>query len=135
MPPMSAPVAAAFATFSDAQRTALFQLREWIFDLAERLPDVGGVEETLKWGQPSYLGKRPRVGTTIRLGAPNAAHVAFYVNCQTTLVDQYRALLAPSSSIAFEKSRAVLFPVNAPLPHDDIRLFFQMALRYHLDKR
>ncbi len=126
-------VKAAFDAFPDRQRDALLTMRTWIYAVAADLPHVGGLEETLKWGQPSYLGQKPRVGTTIRLGAPHVDAVAFYVSCQSTLVDQYRALFGPT--LRFEKSRAVHLPLSEALPENTLKVCFRMAIEYHLDKR
>jgi hypothetical protein len=44
------------------------QLRMHILDAASETEGVGELEETLKWGQPSYLTKKPKSGRTIRIG-------------------------------------------------------------------
>ena len=48
-------------------REKLMRLRQLIFETAAQLQDVGPLEETLKWGQPSYLTKQSKSGTTIRV--------------------------------------------------------------------
>jgi hypothetical protein len=61
-------VEAAFNVFSPAVRKKLMQLRKLIFDVASKTEGVGELEETLKWGQTSYLTQKSKSGSTIRIG-------------------------------------------------------------------
>ena len=65
-PSMNPQVSAIFSSYSPAVRTALHRLRLLIFDVAAGTAGVGPLLETVKWGQPSYLPRTPRTGTTIR---------------------------------------------------------------------
>ena len=123
----------AFDSFADSHQPHLRKLRELILDEAARLDLPGGVEETLKWGEPSYLPGKARVGTAIRLGSFDKEHVALYVNCQTTLVERYRALFG--DRLSYSKNRAVRFGISEPLPQEAVRVCARMALHYHLDKK
>ena len=96
------------------------------------LQEQGGIEETLKWGQQSFLPKRRGIGTTIRIDQANDQEVALYVHCQTTLVDTYRSLF---SELKFEGNRVVLFPIDKPLPKETIRVCVTEALLYHHNKK
>jgi hypothetical protein len=129
----SADVNQVFEAFPASHRGHLLQLRAWILDVASELDATGGVEETLKWGEPSYLPLRPRVGTTVRLGVFDRDTVALYVHCQTTLIETFRRRF--SNERSYSKNRAVLFDIAKPLPEPEIRACVRMALYYHLDKR
>jgi hypothetical protein len=122
-------VRAVFDALSPGQRDALLVLRQMILDTA----GSEGVElvETLKWGDPAYLPKRPRVGTTVRINALKGSTdgYALYVPCQTTLLDQYR-LLYPET-FAFEGQRALLFSTREPVPDAPLRHCIALALTYH----
>ena len=48
-------VAAVFNNYPENMRKKLMFLRELIFDTAAATEGVGKLEETLKWGEPSYL--------------------------------------------------------------------------------
>ena len=48
-------VAAVFDAYPKSIKAKLLRLRRMIFEVAARTPEVGPLEETLKWGQPSYL--------------------------------------------------------------------------------
>ena len=133
-PPMPPEVAAAFEAFAPATRERLEQLRELIFDTAVATPGVGALTETLKWGEPAYLTQAARSGSTIRLGATRRgpARCAIYLNCKTTLVEEYRA--AFGDNFAFEGNRAVLIDPAEPLPTTALAHAIAMALTYHRRK-
>ena len=44
-----------YSFYPSLQREKLLLIRTLIFDVAKQTPDVGEIEETLKWGEPSYL--------------------------------------------------------------------------------
>jgi len=122
-------VRAVFDALPPGQRDALLVLRQLILDTAGSA-DVELVE-TLKWGDPAYRPKRPRVGTTVRINALKGTTdgYAMYVHCQTTLMDQYR-LLYPET-FAFDGQRALLFSTREPIPQDALRHCIALALTYH----
>jgi len=57
-----------FRNFDNSVRDKLLELRQLIVDEAGRHSEIGELLETLKWGQPSYLPVKPRIGTTLRIG-------------------------------------------------------------------
>ena len=59
------PIAAVFRLRPGPARAKLMRLRKLVLDTAAKMDGVA-VEETLKWGQPSYLAKG---GSTIRIDA------------------------------------------------------------------
>lgn len=128
-------VAAAFDVFPLAVRKKLLQLRSLIFDVAKKTQGVGELEETLKWGQPSYLTSTSRSGSTIRLGREKKTEgdYAIYFKCQTSLVATFRELY--SDTFRFEGNRAILFRIGDKIPVRELRHCITMALTYHVDKR
>ncbi|MDF1735868.1 MAG: DUF1801 domain-containing protein [Minwuia sp.] len=124
-------VRAAFDAFPDAFHQPLHDLRRLILETAEDDPRVGPLQETLKWGQPSWLPARPRVGTTIRLGTDRAgAHLALFFHCQTSVIRDFRS--GPGKDMRFDGNRAILLDPGAPLPRELLRLPIRHALTYHL---
>lgn len=124
-----------FSSYPDHIKPKMEEIRGLIYNVAESTEGVGDIEETLKWGEPAYLTKNPKTGTTIRIDwkDKNPDQLAMYVSCNTTLIDTYRMQFA--DKLAFEGNRAVVFPVAKPLPKKELMLCIQMALRYHLDKK
>jgi hypothetical protein len=129
---MRAAVKAKFATYAAAQRKQLLAMRELVFAAAAETPGVGIVEETLKWGQPSYLTPETRSGTTIRLDAHPSGGVAMYVNCQTDLVATFRAHYP---KLEYEGVRAVVFPSGKRVPARELRHMMALTLTYHARKK
>lgn len=123
-----------FEAYPEHVKPKMKNLRNLIYEVAEGTEGVGEVEETLKWGEPAYLTSKPKSGTTIRIDwkPKNPDQLAMYVSCNTTLVDSYRRLLG--NDLNFEGNRAVIFPVDEPIPKKQLMLCIKMALRYHLDK-
>jgi len=132
-------VAAAFNAFPAKAKVKLLQLRKLIYRTAAGNSGIGPLAETLKWGQPSYLPKKPRVGTTVRLGFSDKTpdKIQMFVHCQTTLVDTYRTLLAdePDELLSFEGNRAIVIALKPALPKAPLALCIEAALTYHLNKK
>ncbi|MGG7567648.1 DUF1801 domain-containing protein [Rhodovulum sp. DZ06] len=134
-PPFASPaVAAAFDAFPAPQRALLPALRAEVFAGAAADPRIGPLEETLKWGQPSW---RPRsgAGTALRVGLPKTsplgpAACALYVHCQTSVIEDVRPLLPPGLHI--EGTRAVHLCAAAPPPPGALRPLILRALTYKL---
>ena len=62
-----AAVKAIFSAYPKPLRTKLLALRRLIFDIARTTQGIGTLEETLKWGQPSYLTPETKSGRTLRI--------------------------------------------------------------------
>ncbi|WP_121063988.1 DUF1801 domain-containing protein [Chachezhania antarctica] len=128
----SSAVADAFASMPEAARAGLLALRGLIFEVAAETEGVGPLEETLKWGQPAYLTKATKAGSTIRLGVPKQGGFAVYVHCQTTILSDFRDVFP--DGFDYEGNRAVRFPEGTAPPLDALRLLVRSALTYRLHK-
>ena len=122
-------VAAAFDAFPDHARPTLLALRDAIFDTAATLP-VGRVEETLKWGQPSYATPDTNAATPIRLGLAKSGRVAILTHCQTTVMSDFRALAPPD--LDFDGNRALHLDPTSPPPAHIVTPLIRAALTYRL---
>lgn len=126
-------VAAVYQSFPTNVRKQLLTLRQMIFNLAANNNNVGQIEETLKWGVPSYLTHHPKSGTTIRLQwSPAKEQYGIYVHCQTSLIPDFK--LNHPVNLTFEKSRGVVFGEKEDFPKDTIEKFLLSALTYHSKK-
>lgn len=128
----SADIKKAFDDFPEPLRDGLWAWRELIFGVVYEHPDeITGFEETIKWGQPSYLSKE---GSTVRLGwhqsRPN--EYAMYFHCQTRLVETFRELYG--HELRFEGNRALVFSVEECPPVDAVKHCVYLALTYHKRK-
>lgn len=113
----------------------LQEVRELIFEVAAQTDQVGQVEETLKWGEPSYLTSESGSGTTIRISSVKNQPDKFgiYFNCQTTLLDDFRQQYP--DEFEFNGKRALFFKVDQPLPLEPLKHCIAQALTYHLRKK
>lgn len=130
--PFASPaVAEAFAAFPDATRSGALALRALIFETAAAHPEVGALQETLKWGQPSYLTPETKAGSTLRIGQPKAGGLALYAHCQTTIISDFAALFGADFTI--EGSRAVhLDPAEITARQGPLTALIASGLTYHL---
>ena len=109
-------------------RKKLNHLRDLILKTAGELEGISEIEETLKWGEPSYIAKK---GSTIRMDwKPRAPdQYALYFNCNTSLVDTFKMVYG--DLFKYEKNRALLFDLEENLPETELKDCIAMALRYH----
>jgi hypothetical protein len=126
-------VKAAFDAHPRGVRARLMTLRQLILDTAASTEGVGRLQETLKWGQPSYLTPETKSGTTVRIDAlKDGGSVAIYVHCRTGLVEGFRSRYP---ELRYEGNRAIVFRATDDIPPDAVRHCVAMALTYHRDKR
>jgi hypothetical protein len=128
-------VARVFAAYPEPMRVKLMALRELILGTATQRAGVGPVEETLKWGQPSYLTPNTHSGSTIRIGplASQAGEYAIFFHCQTSLVDTFKKRFG--STFRYAGNRALVFSASDRLPKSELSECIAMALTYHLKKK
>lgn len=113
-------------------RNKLIFLRQLVFDTAAETEGVGALEETIKWGEPSYKTKG---GSTIRMDWKNSSprQYAMYFHCRTKLVDTFRELYG--DKLRFDGNRAILFDVHDEVPVDEIKHCILLSLTYHSRKK
>lgn len=109
----------------------LLQLRQLIFEVAKERGLRDNIEETLKWGEPSYLSKK---GSTVRLDWKESKpdRISLYFNCNTKLVDTFRAIFP--DDLAFEDNRAIVLELGKELPVQELKTCILLALTYHTRK-
>ena len=127
----NADVEAVFNAYPDPLKAKLMQLRQLIFETAAQIDGVGPLQETLKWGQPSYLTPASKSGTTIRIDQIKSApgQYGMFVHCQTSLLPTYRDLYL--GVLNFEANRGVRFTLDQDPPRDAMRHCIALALTYH----
>ena len=121
-----------FASYPSNIRSKLLDLREIIFDVASKTKKVGNLEETLRWGEPSYLTTESKSGTMIRINKHKSEdQYAMYFHCQTSLVDTFREIYP---ELRYQGNRAIVFNDNEKIPVKKIKHCVSLALTYNLDK-
>lgn len=95
---------------------------------------MGEIEETLKWGEPSYLTSKSKSGSTIRIDWKEATpeNVYVYFNCKTTLIADIKDIY--NDVFSYGGNRSLIFQVSNDLPVDELSGCIEMALTYHLRK-
>jgi len=107
-------------------------LRELILETAKELEGVTSLEETLKWGEPSYLTKH---GSTLRMdwkaNTPN--QYAMYFKCTSRLVETFRVVF--ENTFNFEGNRAIIFQMDDQIPKNELKECIKTTLTYHKVKQ
>ena len=106
----------------------LLFLRQLILDTASEIEGVGIVEESLKWGEPSY---RVKTGSAIRIDWKKKTpdQYAMYFHCKTKLVPTFRELFR--DDFHFDGNRAIIFGKDEVIPVDKLKQCIALALTYH----
>ncbi len=121
-------VKAVFDNYPASLYKKMFRLRELVIKTASEIEGLEVLEETLKWGEPSYLTK---YGSTVRIDwkAKNPAQFAIYFKCTSLLVPTFKQLY--KNTFTFEGDRAIVFSLDDSLPEKEIMHCISLALTYH----
>ena len=127
MPNLNHEVAPVFEKYPKQAKKYLLELRHLIYLAAADL-NIKDINETLKWGEPSYLCK---TGSTIRIdwkaSTPKNAYIFF--NCKSLLITTLKELYP--DDLIFQSNRAIILDINQPIKQDIIQHCFSLALNYH----
>lgn len=117
-----------FNTYPSEIKPKLEFLRNLILEVARQDESIEEIEETLKWGEPSYLVKK---GSTIRIDwKPKAPkQYAVYFKCTSKLVATFREVYG--SQFNYEKNRAIIFNLEDKVPVTELKECIELALTYH----
>ncbi len=117
-----------FDQYPEEVRAKMVHLRQLILETAEETEGIDQLEESLKWGEPSY---RSKIGSTIRIDwkAKAPDQYAMYFQCSTQLVPTFRKVY--EETFEFEGSRAIVFPLDQPLPEAELKRCIATGLKYH----
>ena len=117
-----------FQAYPDEVKEKLHHLRTLIIEVAEKDSNITKLEETLKWGEPSYLVKK---GSTIRIDwkEKSPQQYAMYFKCTSQLVPTFRDIFGDLFS--YENNRAILFDLKEEIPEEELKTCIALALNYH----
>ena len=121
-----------FKGYPEFVRQQMLALRELVIETSSEIPEIEGVEDTLKWGEPSYLTK---IGSTVRMDWKEKTpdQYALYFKCTSKLVPSFK--LAYNDQLKFEGTRAIVFGINDQVPKPVIKKCIRAALTYHKVKK
>lgn len=121
-------VAIIFNKYPERIREKLMHLRQLVLDTASETEGVSSVEETLKWGEPSYVANG---GSTIRIDWKESkpGQYAMYFHCKTKLVDTFKELY--KDKFTFEGNRAIIFSEHDEIPIVELKHCISLSLTYH----
>ena len=117
-----------FDKYPELVQEKMLQLRELIIQTAGEIDGLTKLEETLKWGEPSYLTKH---GSTIRIDwKPKLPEqYAMYFQCTSRLVSTFRSVF--KDTFEFEGKRALIFKLEDDIPTEALKHCIKAALTYH----
>ncbi len=121
-------VANVFKNYPKEVQQQLLHLRELVLTTAVEISGLEKLEETLKWGEPSYLTK---YGSTVRMDwkEKKPEQYAIYFKCTSKLVSTFKTLY--KNRFEFEGNRAIVFKINGKIPETELKQCITMALNYH----
>ncbi|MFL2076055.1 DUF1801 domain-containing protein [Marinilactibacillus psychrotolerans] len=124
---MNTDVKNTLGNYPDWAQNKLLFIRELILEVASEINGTPEVEETLKWGEPSYLTEQ---GSTIRMDWKKAAptQYALYFNCNTRLIETFREVF--QDQFKYEGNRAIVFDKEDDIPIRDLKRCIETALTY-----
>jgi hypothetical protein len=133
--PIPEAVAAVMNTYPENIKSKLLFLRELIYDTAAGLEGVGEIEETLKWGEPSYLTPQSKSGSTIRIAWKESQkdQYSIYFKCTANLVPAFREKF--SDKFSYGGNRSIDFKLEDDIPVEELKQCIALALTYHLNKK
>jgi hypothetical protein len=117
-----------FKSYPDHVRVKMLTLRALVIETAQEIKGLSTLEETLKWGEPSYLAKH---GSTLRMDwkPKRPDQYALYFKCTSKLVETFRHIF--KDTLDYEANRAIVFKVKDDLPKDELKQCIKATLTYH----
>jgi hypothetical protein len=117
-----------FGQYPVKARKKLLILRKLIIEVAKETEGIEQLEQTLKWGEPSYLTKH---GSTIRVDwkANQPNQYAMYFKCTSKLVPTFKEVFG--NTFNYEGNRAIAFSLEDDIPVLELKKCIAAALTYH----
>ncbi|MCL5130240.1 DUF1801 domain-containing protein [Algibacter sp. L4_22] len=121
-----------FNNYPEFVKNQIQQLRTLILEVANSIEGISKIEETLKWGEPSYLVKK---GSTIRIDwkPKKPDQYAMYFKCTSKLVETFKIVF--KDIFEFEGHRAIVFKLDDKIPETELKQCIKAALKYHKVKQ
>ncbi len=115
-------------TYPSKIRPKINALRQLVLQTAKKNETIEAIEETLKWGEPSFLVKK---GSTVRMDwkTKNPEQYAIYFKCTSKLVSTFKEIYG--DTFKYENNRAIVFDLKEKVPKKELQECIELALTYH----
>ena len=132
---ISPEVRAVFESYPQRIKDKLLILRQLILETASSIESVGKIEETLKWGEPSYLTPQTKSGSTIRIAWKKSQREKYsiYFKCTANLVPAFKKKYP--KKFKFGGNRSIDFSILDEVPIQELKCCIALALTYHRNKK
>lgn len=124
---MNSAVMLKFESYPEEVKPVLICLREYIFAAAEE-HGLGVVEESLKWGEPSFAVKG---GSPVRIDwkSKHPDKYFVYFQCQTRLIETFKELYG--DLFTYDGKRAIVLALSSEVPVPELKHCIALSLQYH----
>ncbi|MEO8415939.1 MAG: DUF1801 domain-containing protein [Ginsengibacter sp.] len=117
-----------FNKYPGIVRKKIVNLRRLVLAAANEIQGIKGIQEILKWGEPSYIVEG---GSTIRIDWKKKTpdQYAIYFKCTSKLVPTFKMVY--KDTFIYEGHRAIVFQMNDEIPEVELKSCLTAALMYH----
>lgn len=124
---MDALVKEKFDSYPKKARSKLLQLRKIILETGVEY-EVGPLEESLKWGEPSFVTQG---GSAVRIDwKPKFPEKCFmFFHCQTRLIETFKEIYG--DIFEYEGKRAIVLGMDDDIPVQELKHCIYLSLQYH----
>ena len=128
-------VEAVFNSYPKEMKSKLMILRQLIFDTAASFEEIGEIEETLKWGELSYLTPKSKSGSTVRIAWKESKkeQYSIFFKCTANLVPAMKEKFP--LKFKYGGDRSIDFNLGDDVPVQELKQCIALALTYHRNKK
>lgn len=126
-------VADIISSYPPKARSKIKELRHLILQAAKKDDRIGFLQETVRWGQPSYITSETKSGSLVRfdLLKKQPDKIALYFHCQTNLVPMFKNWYP---ELQYMGNRAIILDVKNRLPKQKLEKCILAAFTYNLNQ-
>ena len=129
---MNKEVETKYKSYPSTVNRELLDLSKLILVVVRKDKDIDFIEETLKWGEPSFLTKTS--GSTLRIDwkERNPNYINIFVNCRTKLISIFKDLYP--NDFEYVGNREIRLPLGGKYSKNKLKKCIELVLKYNLIK-
>lgn len=133
--PISPEVVEVLDRYPEHVRRKLLNLRRIILETASSISIIQSIEETLKWGEPSYVVLPSKLGSTVRIDwkASCENEYSIYFKCTANIVPSFKEKF--KGVFKFGGNRSIKFNLKDKVPETELKQCVALAFTYHRNKK